>query len=320
MGDKIVGNKVSSVYNIVEMLNMLKIPYTRLGKGTCDNFDAVVRLAIAKRNNLVFCNKPNSQTLPFINDNPEVIVLMEEKCGKENSEALINSKATVFLVDNPRLVVSKILSLIYPNEDVWEEGIHPTAVVHPNADIDISVSIGRYAIIGKCSIGADSRVGAFTIIKNDTVIGKKVTIREFCHIGGCGFGIVRVEQSNRLTRFPHIGRVVVEDEVELFPYVNVDRGALGDTTVKRGTKIDHYSHIGHNCTVGENTIITARTVMCGGSSIGDNSWSGVGVIIKEKVSVGNNVTIGLGAVVTKNVKDGDIVAGVPARSIKGEAK
>jgi len=301
---------------ISKILAELKIPYTRLGKCLSDTFDDIVPLALAKEGSLVFCNKPDRSVFKTINDKPNTIMLIEKKWGEENCDALANRNATIFLIDNPRLVVAKVLRLTHPEEDTWGEGIHPTAVVHPEADINPSVSVGPYAIVGRCSIGENSCIGAFTLVKDGAIIGKKVIIREFCHVGGCGFSMVRDDNTRKLLRFPHIGRIILEDEVELFPYVNVDRGGLGDTTIKRGAKIDHYAHIGHNCTVGENAIITARTVMCGGSSIGANSWSGVGVIIKEKVSVGDDVTIGLGSVVLKDVPSGAVMAGNPAKVIR----
>jgi len=304
------------MHNIIEILKELKTPFKKLGGFSCSTFYNIVPFALAKEGNLVFCNKPDAGVLKTIRDNPNVIVLMEKKWGEENYNELAGINAVIYLVENPRMVVARMLRLMNPEEDAWEKGIHRTAVIHPQAEIDPSVTVGPNAIVGKCSIGKNSRIGAFTIIKDGAIIGRGVTIREFCHVGGCGFGMVRDDITKRLLRFPHIGRVILEDEVELFPYVNVDRGGLGDTTVRSGAKVDHYAHIGHNCTVGENTIITARTVMCGGSSIGANCWAGVGSIIKEKVVVGNDVMIGLGAVVLKNVADEDVVAGVPAKSIK----
>lgn len=308
------------MHDIIDILENIKQPYSRVGQCVKDTFNEVVPLPLVKEGSLVFCNKPDKGILKIIDHVPNIIILIENKWGEENYDLLAKSKATILLIENPRLVVAKILKLIHPGEDFWEKGIHPTAIVHPDAHIDETVSIGPYAIVGRCSIGKNSCVGAFTLIKDGAIIGKEVIIREHCHIGGCGFGMVRDESTKKLLRFPHIGRVVLEDEVELFPYVNVDRGGLGDTTIRRGAKIDHYAHIGHNCTVGENAIITARTVMCGGSSIGANSWSGVGAIIKEKVSVGDDVTIGLGAVVLKNVDNDGVVAGVPAISIRKRYK
>ena len=301
---------------INNILDELKIPYTRLGKCLKDTFDDIVPLPLAKEGSLVFCNKPDKGLFKTIDAVPNIIMLIEKKWGEENFDILSKGNATILLIENPRLVVAKILRLTHPREDFWEKGIHPTAIIHPDAHIDETVSIGPYAIVGRCTIVDNSRVGAFTFIKDGAIIGKKVTIREHCHIGGCGFGMVRDDSTKKLLRFPHIGGVVLEDEVELFPYVNVDRGGLGDTTIRKGAKIDHYAHIGHNCSVGENTIITARTVMCGGSSIGANGWSGVGAIIKEKVSVGDDVTIGLGAVVLKDVPSGAVVVGNPARILK----
>jgi len=304
------------MHNLTEILNSLKIQYKRVGSVLPDTFSSIAPLAIMQKDTLVFFNKPDDNTVTVLQKARNVVVLLEAKWGEQNIDAIRDSEASIFLVGNPRLVVARLLSWVNPNEDPWDEGIHPTATVHDDADIHPSVSIGRHAIIGKCVIGENSRVGSFSVIKDGAVIGKNVVIREFCHIGGCGFGIVRDESNNQLVRFPHVGGVIVGDDVELFPYVNVDRGALGNTVIKRGTKVDHYSHIGHNCIVGENTIMTARTVMCGGSSVGENSWVGVGAIIKEKVRVGNHVTVGLGAVVIRNVEDDLVVAGVPAKPMK----
>ena len=251
----------------------MKIPYILAGKIRWDTFNSVVPLSMIDRDSLVFCDKPNIDMLQLFESVSNVVVLLEINWGLENRKVLDKINSSIFLVENPRLVVSHVLKCIYQSEDMWVEGVHPLASVDRGAVLHPTVSIERYAVIGKCSIGENTRIGAFTIIKDGAVIGKDVTIREFCHIGGCGFGIVKDKKDDRLVRFPHVGRVIIEDNVELFPYVNVDRGSLGTTLVKKGVKIDHYSHIGHNCTVGENTIITARTVMCGGSSIGDNSWS-----------------------------------------------
>src|SRR5664279_5492508 len=114
------------MHNINEILAKLKIPYTRLGKCSRDTFDDIVPLAFAKEGSLVFCNKPDRSVFKTIDDKPNTIVLIEKKWGEENWDALANSNAAVFLIDNPRLVVAKILRLTHPEEDAWEEGIHPT--------------------------------------------------------------------------------------------------------------------------------------------------------------------------------------------------
>jgi UDP-3-O-[3-hydroxymyristoyl] glucosamine N-acyltransferase len=243
------------------------------------------------------------------------VIILEKSWGERYANKLSEIQASIFLVKNPRLVISRILTLLHPEEDRQEGKIHPTSQIHPEAEIQDHVFIGPYCIIGKCKIGENSKILGFTVIKDDTVIGKNVTVRENCLIGGCGFGFVRNED-NLLERIPHIGRVVLEDNVELFPYVNVDRATLGETRIKEGTKIDHYCHIGHNSFVGENSLITAGSVLCGGSKIGDRTWVGVGSIIKENISVGNDVVLGLGTVVINEIQNGAIAVGIPAKPMK----
>jgi len=139
---------------------------------------------------------------------------------------------------------------------------------------------------------------------------------DHCVIGRDGFHFVKDGKYKDWLHFPHVGRVVIEDDVEIFPFANVDRGTLGETRICRGAKIDHYVHVSHNVVVGEHTVLTAGVVLCGGSRIGHHSWAGIGSMVKEKVKVGNEVTLGMGAVVIRDVPDGQTVAGVPAKELK----
>jgi UDP-3-O-[3-hydroxymyristoyl] glucosamine N-acyltransferase len=176
------------------------------------------------------------------------------------------------------------------------------------------VTISAFSIIGKCEIGENSIIGSHSIIKDGVIIGKNVVIREHCLIGGPGFGMVRDEHGH-VFRMPHIGHTVIEDDVEIFPYTNVDRATFGLTRIKRGAKLDHYVHVGHNSQVGLDTIVTAGVVFCGKSSVGDRAWLGVGSILKEGVVVEDDTFVGFGSVVLKTVKAGTTVIGVPARPL-----
>jgi UDP-3-O-[3-hydroxymyristoyl] glucosamine N-acyltransferase len=295
------------------LLKGLNIRSKRLGRKNDDCFENISSIEKATKDSLIFINRPSEQTFETLNG-PYAVALLDYDWGIRNKAALSQLNAALFLVKRPRLIIARILELLYPDEDRFDVGVHPTANVHPEAIIHPTVSIGQYCLIGKCRIGENSRVHAYSIIKDNVMIGKGVIIREYCLIGGCGFGFVR-DEADGLVRISHIGGVIIEDDVELFPYVNVDRGTLGETVIKRGAKIDHYAHIGHNSSIGENSIITAGTVFCGGSSIGKRSWAGVGSIIKEKISVGDYVTLGLGSVVTENIQNGTVTFGVPAKPI-----
>jgi len=303
------------VHSLSKVLNSMGVSYKKIGKKSTATFNSVMTMNDAVAGSLIFINKPGSRTVEQIEMSHASVVLLERAWGENNSHVLGNMETSIFLVDSPRQVITMILKRLYPDDELYYRGIHPTASIDSEAKIHPTVSIGPYCIVGKCKIGENSRVQAFSIIKDNAIIGKNVIIREYCQVGGCGFGFVRTKDGH-LERMPHIGKVIIEDDVELFPYVNVDRGTLGTTQIKKGSKIDHYSHIGHNTTVGENTIITAGTVLCGGSSIGDRSWAGVGSIIKDNISVGSDVTLGMGSVVIKDVEHGQILAGVPAKALK----
>lgn len=193
--------------------------------------------------------------------------------------------------------------------------VQPTSYVNTKANIHPTAVIDHYCIIGNCTIGKNSKIHAFTTIKDGSIIGDNVIVRGYCHIGGCGFIFPRDVNGN-LVQTPHISIAVLEDYVELSPYVNVDRGTTFETRIKRGTKIDHYSHIGHSCTIGEHCVIAATTVFSGESSLGDYSFVGVGVITKPKIKIGLNCLIGAGAVVTRDITDGWLAYGNPAKMIK----
>jgi UDP-3-O-[3-hydroxymyristoyl] glucosamine N-acyltransferase len=302
------------MHHLSELLTRLGIRFERLGRKNEDIFVRIAPLAQSGEDCLAFINRPNDETLKLLTNTSFAVMLLDYEWGMRKKSELNGMNTSIFLVKHPRLVFARIISLLYPDEDRFDAGVHPTANVHPDAAIHPSVSIGRSCTIGKCQIGENSRIHAFTIVKDNVQIGKNVIIRENCLIGGCGFGFVR-DETDRLVRIPHIGIVVIEDDVEIFPYVNVDRATLGETIVKKGAKIDHYAHIGHNSSVGENSIITAGTVFCGGSSIGKRSWAGVGSIIKEKISVGDDVTLGLGSIVIDDIKNGTVAAGNPAKPI-----
>lgn len=145
-------------------------------------------------------------------------------------------------------------------------------------------------------------------------MGENVHIDKTATIGGPGFGYVR-DTDDRLIHFPHMGNVVLCDDVEIYPHANVDRGALADTIIGGGTKIDHHAHVAHNCVVGHDTMICAHAVLCGSSKVGDRCFIGVGALIKEAVTIGNDVIVGLGAVVIRDVPSGEIVVGNPARTL-----
>ena len=215
---------------------------------------------------------------------------------------------TLLVSANPRLDFIRaliglnrkgLISDITPTGTIDESAkIHPTAIVAEGADIAAKVTVGEYAVIKRCvSVGLGSNVGAYTVL------------------GSSGFGFERDERGVPL-RFPHLGRVLIGEEVELGSHCCVDRGALGDTVVDRFVKCDHHTYIAHGVHVGASTLIMSGARLNGSSKVGERCWVGTSALIKEGVRIGANATVGMGAVVISHVPENTTVAGVPARSLR----
>ena len=119
-----------------------------------------------------------------------------------------------------------------------------------------------------------------------------------------------------LNKFPHYGKVIIGNNVEISSNCSIARGSLKDTIIRNGTKIDALVHVAHNVIVGKNCSLTAGTVIGGSTTIGDTCWFGLNCTLKHKIKIGNKVIVGSGASVINDIADEDIVAGVPAKSIK----
>lgn len=223
------------------------------------------------------------------------------------------AERTFVRVARPDIAFLRALKGMYPPPRSVP-GVHPTAIVDPRAEIAPDAAIAAFTVIGRCRIGAGSSVGPFTMIHDGVEMGANVHVREHCTVGGEGFGHILNERGD-LENFPHVGIVVLEDDVELFPYVNVDRATLHETRVERGARIDHYAHIGHNSRVGPNAMIAAHTVLAGGAQVGAHAFVGLGVRIRDRLRVGAHTVVGMGSVVTKPIPDGETWAGVPAAPI-----
>ena len=253
---------------------------------------------------------------PGIKNAAELINTTSAGCVICNTEVFGQYKGDsgniLFIVsDTPHILFVKLLSHFYSEPKIMEITIHPTAIIHPDCKIGKGVNIGAYSIIGACKIGNYTVIGEHVKIYDEVEIGADCVIREFCSIGGEGFGIVKDEEGNNF-RVPHIGNVIIGNNVTILPYSNVDRGTLGSTIIENYTAIDHYCHIGHNSKVGRNSIITAGVVLAGGARVGENCYLGVQTIVKQKIELGTNVTTGMGSVVTKNIPDGQTWMGNPA--------
>jgi UDP-3-O-[3-hydroxymyristoyl] glucosamine N-acyltransferase len=215
--------------------------------------------------------------------------------------------AALIEVGNPKLAFSQIAEVLHPPLR-REPSIHPTAAVAETADVALTAYVGPHVCVGEYA-----RVGPYTRIEAGTVIGTNVTIGSDCvlhpnvvlydgvaignrvvlHAGVCigadGFGYVRDEMGYH--KFPQIGTVVIEDEVELGAHTCVDRAALGRTRIGRGTKLDNMVHVGHNCDIGERVVIAAQTGISGSVVIEDEA------VIGGQVGFGDHTRVQQGAII-----------------------
>jgi UDP-3-O-[3-hydroxymyristoyl] glucosamine N-acyltransferase len=197
-----------------------------------------------------------------------------------------------------------------------EEG----AVIRANVHIAANTTIGAGSVIGPdVAIGRDCRVYPRVTIYPGTTLGDRVIIHAGAVLGSDGFGYVRDSSTGRYEKFPQIGHLVLEDDVEIGANSTLDRGALDETRIRRGTKIDNLVHVGHNVQIGEDVVIAAQTGLSGSSTVENN------VIIGGQVGIADHVRIEEGAILgaqsgipSKKVIRGKGVVfwGTPARPIR----
>lgn len=304
------------VYKIIEILKNLNVKRYKLIGDQGIKFSKPATIWDGKKGSISFiARERDKDALKLIRKSKSSVILLSKDIRPRIEK--IKGKALV-LVNNPKEIYIKILKVCFPVESL-RSGVDSSAVIHPNASIHPTVHVGHGCIIGKCKIGANSIIHANVMINDGVSIGKNVLIYPSCLIGYEGFGHIANEKGI-LENFPNYGGVVIEDNVEIFPFTNVDRGTIDDTIIRAGTKIDHFCHVGHNVVIGRNCIITAFTVIAGSAKVGDGAWIGIHSAIRDGISIGKKAMIGMGAVVTKDVPDNAIVVGNPAKPLKKKPK
>jgi len=215
---------------------------------------------------------------------------------------------SLLISSHPRLTFARAAKLLRDPEKA--RTIHPSAVVAESARIGHNVSIGPRAVIGEnarieddttigpgaviddnVAIGANCRIDANVTIYQGVHLGNRVVVQAGAVLGSEGFGYVRDSQSGRYEQSPQIGRLILEDDVEIGANSTIDRGALDETRIRQGTKIDNLVHIGHNCQLGENVIIAAQTGLSGSVTIEDN------VVMGGQVGIGDHARVEAGAMI-----------------------
>jgi UDP-3-O-[3-hydroxymyristoyl] glucosamine N-acyltransferase len=265
----------------------------------------------AAEGDIAFCWYVGEKGVSYIGRSKAGVILC-----KSEMQGLIHPRGSQLLVftDNPRLAFVQILSEMQGKEKL--EGISPKAAVSDKAKIGRGCYIGDFAVIGdNCSIGDNTMIYDRVSLVQNCILGSNCVIQSGVSMGSDGFAFERFE-TGELMKFPHKGYVKIGDNVEICANCSIARGSLSDTVIGDGTKLDALVHIAHNVVVGRNCELTAGTIIGGSTSVGDMSWTGLNSTLKNGIKVGRNVIVASGASVIHDVPDEDIVAGVPAKSIK----
>ncbi len=261
------------------------------------------------------------------------IALANSNCGACVTTEQLSThvpKCSVLLVDDPRAAFAEIATLFYPAPYSSAQGqserialdaklgkdvcIAPGAVVGAGAVIGPGTRIGANAVIGpSVIIGDNCHIGANTTLAF-CLVGNNVVVHPGVQIGQDGFGFVPGKAGHK--KVPQLGRVIIHDNVEIGANTTIDRGAIGDTVIGTGTKIDNLVQIAHNVVVGAHCLIVSQAGLAGSCKIGD------GVIIGGQVGVTAHVRVGEGAQIAgktgvmRDIGPGEVVMGYPAKPIR----
>ncbi len=218
----------------------------------------------------------------------------------------------MIVVEEPRLSFLRLVNALFAPPK--PTGIHPTAVISPDAEIASNVYVGPFTYVGKCKIEEGSLIYGHVYIYDNTRIGRNVIIHAGTVIGSDGFGYHR-NKDGILEKFSHIGGVIIEDEVEIGSNVSIDRGTLGNTVIHNGAKIDNLVHIAHNVVIGKHTAVISHAMIGGSTQVGRYSWIAPCACLRDGISIGDKTMVGMGSVVAKDVPDNATVMGVPAKPV-----
>ena len=244
----------------------------------------------------------------------------------------VESSLPAIRAADPALAFARALIVFEtPRRDLFPPGTDERASVHADAEVAEGAHVGPFAVVGPgCRVGARSMVGAGTVLLHDVVVGEdcllypNVVLREATRvgdrvivhagavIGADGFGFAR--EGATVHKIPQIGRVVLEDDVEIGANVCIDRATTGETVIRSQTKIDNLVQIGHNVRIGERTAVSAQSGISGSCTIGSDVILAGQVGIADHLEIGDRVRIGAKSGVSNSIDDDATMSGIPARN------
>ena len=279
--------------------------------------------------------------LVFVEDEKHLPAALQSRAGAVIAgefAASANCDRPLLISDHPKLAFARAARLLRDPQHDSATGVHPASVVHPSVVLGPGVCVAARAVINEgvrigeatrigagCAIGAGVTIGSgCEIYPNVTIypgssLGDRVVVHAGAVLGSDGFGYVRDRRTGHYEKFPQVGRLVIENDVEVGANATIDRGALDETRIRRGAKIDNLVHVGHNCDIGEDVVIAAQTGLSGSIVVENGAVLGGQVGIGEHARIGEGVMLGgQGGVLPNKILRGKGVAfwGTPAQPLR----
>lgn len=292
--------------HLPDLLELMTEPFEVIGDR--DRRATGVRAATAARaGEITFVR---GDRLGLLDDTQASIVITDQPLEVLESLARF-AEATWIITKEPRLAAAQIAIAFLETPD---PSIHESANVHPTAVIGERVTIGPLSSIAAgVTVGDDSIIGPGVHVYRGVTIGSGTNIGGGTVIGTDGFGYEKFGEE--WLKIPHLGTVIIGDNVDVGANTCIDRGTFSDTVIEDGAKVDNLVHVAHNVRIGKNATVIALTMLGGSVAIDDGAWVAPAAAIINGKKIGSNATVGLGAVVIRDVDPDTTVAGVPAKVI-----
>lgn len=298
--------------NVVDIINYLSNEVLSVyGNTDSISIDNIPDASQVKESSLDWINSTRANKQSDAENSKAKVLVVDE--AVDYSQTLKERGKILIVVSNPRKTMAMIASRFFIDKP--QSGIHESAIIDEEANVDPTAHIGAGCVIGKAKVGAHTILMPNVVLYDDVEIGENCLIQAGAIIGTDGLGCIR-DGEGRLTKFPHLGGVKIGNDVEIGANCQIAKGAFSDTIIENGCKINGLCFVAHNCHLEENVWITGDTMLCGSVHVNKNTTIFSNVIVREQRAIGENSVIGMGSVVTKDVPADETWIGSPAHKLE----